>query len=294
MPFIDVSEGGPAVRISLPKEVAAGNGHRFELRGAIKGGGNGVVFRAWPGPVLGKEIDVCAVKLLRRLDAQRRDRFSNEIRILGILNNDHISQIFGHGEISIEEGDATFSVPWLAMELGEDNLRRHVQTVGVLTPAQLKQVSTDMCLAMGEIHGKGIIHRDLKPDNFVWADDGQDSVLMIDFGIAKLMEEDVSGRPLDQFTRTMEFVGPVFFSSPELIAYASDKTTVVDHRSDIFQFAKTLWFLATGRITAGIPSKSDCPFDGALHAIVMECLPDDPEDRLQNAVEVLRRLTDDL
>lgn len=109
---------------------------------------------------------------------------------------------------------------------------------------------------------------------------------MIDLGIAKRVDEDVSARPLDRFTTQQEFVGPVFFSSPELIAYASDKSQPVDRRSDLFQLGKVLWFLATGRIAAGIPFRRDCPADGKIWDIVMGLLPDNPSDRPNHASDV--------
>jgi serine/threonine-protein kinase len=149
-------------------------------------------------------------------------------------------------------------------------------------------VGVQICEALGHVHSKQIIHRDIKPDNFVWY--GAD-VRMIDFGIAKLFGEDVSARPLDQFTQHLEFVGPVFFSSPELIAYAGNKKHPVDQRSDLFQLGKVLWFLATGTISAGIPSRRECPLNGGLHDIVFGLLNDDPDDRPGDAMTVRDQLS---
>jgi eukaryotic-like serine/threonine-protein kinase len=98
-----------------------------------------------------------------------------------------------------------------AMELGERNLREHVQQHGPLECVHLVRVAMQMCEAVSHLHDRGVIHRDLKPDNFVWDGEERGAIKMIDFGIAKLAGEDVSGRPLDQFTKSLEFVGPVFF-----------------------------------------------------------------------------------
>ncbi|MFX8766462.1 hypothetical protein ABTM49_19755, partial [Acinetobacter baumannii] len=89
-----------------------------------------------------------------------------------------------------------------------------------------------------------------KPANFVKSFPNQDDphpLKMIDFGIAKFIGEDVAGRPLDNFTKVGEFVGPQNWSSPELIAYADDKTVVVDQRSDLYQLGLLIWFFFTGR-----------------------------------------------
>jgi len=114
--------------------------------------------------------------------------------------------------------------------------------------------------------------------------------LMIDFGIAKRVNEDVSARPMDEFTRQGEFVGPVFFSSPELIAYAEDHSYPVDHRSDIFQLGKVIWYLTTGAISAGVPSRRQCPFGGRLHGLVLNLLADSPDDRPGSTADVEREL----
>lgn len=128
-----------------------------------------------------------------------------------------------------------------------------------VTPC-IADVALQLCEATQYVHEQDLIHRDLKPDNIVWAsDEASGRIRLIDFGIAKFAGENVSARPLDDFTQTGDFVGPVFYSSPELIAYKDDKTHPVDHRSDLFQMGKILWFLATGQVSVGIPSRAKDP-----------------------------------
>ena len=91
---------------------------------------------------------------------------------------------------------------------------------------------------------------------------------------------------MDTFTRVTEFVGPVFFSSPELIEYAKDKSYPVDYRSDIFQLGKVLWYLGTGKVSAGVPSRRECPANGKLRELVLAMIDDDPEYRPQKLSEV--------
>jgi serine/threonine-protein kinase len=282
--YIELFDAGrPLGRHSLPEILQGTNGESFRLKSVAGGGGNGVVFRATPLGSLRNDIDDCAVKMLRQQDAARIDRFENEARIMELLDHERIAQLFARGTLPITK---SVTVPWIAMELGEANLRAHVLQHGPLPLARLKTVALQMCDAISHLHERSIIHRDLKPDNFVWDGERPDAIKMIDFGIAKLRSEDVSGRPLDQFTKQLEFVGPVFFSSPELIAYAQDKTHPVDQRSDLFQLGKTIWFLACGRVSAGIPAKRLCPADGAIHDVVRRLLHDDPDDRLQSAANV--------
>ena len=146
-----------------------------------------------------------------------------------------------------------------------------------------------MCDALSYFHRKDFIHRDIKPENFVWVKNSNEKIKMIDFGIAKKWGEDLSGRLFDNLTKVNEFVGPVFFLSPELIAYSRDDTKKypVDYRSDIFQLGKVFWYLATTKISSGVPSKKDCP---ALWELVMNMIPDNPEDRIQSTEEVKKFL----
>ncbi|HBJ83240.1 MAG TPA: hypothetical protein DDZ88_05070 [Verrucomicrobiales bacterium] len=261
---------------------------RFQIGKALKGGGNGIVFSAHQY-LSGKLERACAVKFLRRLDDQRRDRFNNEIRIAKLLHHPNIATCFGEGTTQI----GGHSVPWMSQQAGGRNLRETVFGQGKIAPDLLKIIAGQMCLAVAHLHEHGFIHRDIKPDNFVWGEIGQfKEVMMIDLGIAKRMGEDVSGRPLDQFTRSMEFVGPVFYSSPELIEYARDKSVIVDERSDIFQLGKTLWFLATSKISAGIPSRTNCPFGGKFADLIMETIQDDPAARPPSAHELAKRLAE--
>lgn len=284
--YIDIYNGNrPLGRFNLPQFVEGENGHVFLIGQAFKGGGNGVVFQSYLRNIDGTimQHEVYAIKVSKQQEPSRMDRFRNEVRIISQLKHESIASYYDNGEIEVVLADgAPAIIPWVAMEIGNDNLQMHVQRHGHLALAMLIQVSSQMCAALQYFHSLGFIHRDIKPANFVWAKEFG-CIKMIDFGIAKKLDEDVSGRPLDNFTKQQEFVGPVFFSSPELIAYAQDKAFTVDHRSDLFQLGKVIWYLATGKVSAGIPSKKDCPF---IHDLVMNLLCDDPDDRIQTAQEV--------
>jgi serine/threonine protein kinase len=271
-------EGTHLGQFDLPAFVVSDTGQRIRLVSVVQGGGNGIVVRAQLPS--GK---VCAVKLLRQRDASRVDRFANEARILKVLNHPNITRFYGRGDLELAPN---VEIPWIAMELGRTNLKRHVQSQGPLLVPILRTVGTQLCNALTHLHQVGFIHRDLKPDNLVWDYDVPHNVQVIDFGIAKGHGEDVSARALDQFTAQSEFVGPVFYSSPELVAYATDKTHRVDQRSDLFQLGKVLWFLGTGRIAMGIPSKTQCPASGRLWDIVMGLIQEDPASRPTHASDV--------
>jgi serine/threonine protein kinase len=231
----------------------------------------------------------CAVKILKQLDPSRVDRFRNEVRILKDLAHERIAAYYSEGELALPKehhGPGGQVMPWVAMDLGGDNLRRTLDESGPFSGDRFVNAAQDMCDGLGYLHGESIIHRDVKPENFVFDTRSSDRIKMIDFGIAKYIGEDVAGRPFDNFTKMTEFVGPQAFSSPELLAYARDKKHPVDFRSDLFQLGKVMWFLATGVVSAGVPSRRADPFGGTLHGLVTELLADDPRERPQTAAEV--------
>ena len=190
------------------------------------------------------------------------------------------------GDQDRADDTASIELPWVAMDMGGSNLRRQVEAAGPITGQAFKDAAFDMCDAVAHIHEQNMIHRDIKPENFVADASRPGRLLMIDFGIAKYVGEDVDGRPFDDFTKQKEFVGPQAFSSAELLEYARDKSVVVDRRSDLFQLGKVLWFMATGIVSAGIPSRKLDPFNGPLYELVSSLLCDDPNDRLQSAANV--------
>src|SRR5205809_6032818 len=125
MSFIELYENGrPRGKFDLPREVNGIDGGVFRLGKSRTGGGNGIVFEARVlRPVRGAK-DACAVKLLRQQDDARFDRFQNELRIMRMLDHAKIAKFFDSGQIDLPGG---YRVPWVAMELGEANLRQHVQ-----------------------------------------------------------------------------------------------------------------------------------------------------------------------
>ncbi len=286
MPYIIVQRGNNKTKLDFAHGLIlqADDGAKFKLQAPVRQGGNGVVFRAQRLGPYNRPMGDCAVKLLKQLDETRQDRFSNEIRILKAIT--HQSIVPCHGSGIVQLGGESIDVPWMAMDLGDKNLREEVDAHGALPLDNLVAVGAQACQALDHLHAKGIIHRDIKPQNFVWRDAETDELMMIDLGIAKYIGEDVSMRPMDQFTATMEFVGPVFFASPELIQYARDKKHRVDHRSDLFQLGKVLWFLATNTISAGIISKAKDHTGGKLWELCTALLQDDPNDRPNSAKHV--------
>ena len=61
---------------------------------------------------------------------------------------------------------------------------------GPLSPAEIKQILTQIIPALEKLHSQGIVHRDLKPGNILFNEEG--NAYISDFGISKLSEASVA------------------------------------------------------------------------------------------------------
>src|SRR6185436_19465448 len=92
-------------------------------------------------------------------------------------------------------------------------------------------------------HQKGVIHRDLKPGNILVSEqDGRFVPKVIDFGVAKALEEPLTDKTL--FTRYQQFLGTPAYMSPEQAGLGG---LDVDTRSDIYSLGVLLYELLTGK-----------------------------------------------
>lgn len=114
-------------------------------------------------------------------------------------------------------------------------------------------------------HEAGIIHRDLKPDNIFLVDTGAPlpSIKILDFGISRILDSNVSGGGMIKLTQTGFLVGTPAYMSPE---HARGKTDV-DHRADIYALGVILYECLTGRL----------PHEGEnYNAILTQIITEDP------------------
>ena len=116
-----------------------------------------------------------ALKLLRTEDAEVRQRFVAEIRLLASIRHPGVVRLFAHG--TAEDGQ-----PWLAMELLEP-------LPEVATESEVRRWALQLCDAAEELHRHGVLHRDIKRSNVMLR--GRHAVL-VDFGIAKPLSTSVA------------------------------------------------------------------------------------------------------
>ncbi|GAA3193300.1 serine/threonine-protein kinase [Actinocorallia longicatena] len=109
------------------------------------------------------------------------------------------------------------------------SLQERIQQSGPLQGGDLVRLAVGTASALAAIHDAGVIHRDFKPANVLLGPDGP---RVVDFGIA---------RPVDAGTSTVTFGTPGYVP-PELL-----RGEAISARSDLFGWAATIAFAATGR-----------------------------------------------
>jgi serine/threonine protein kinase len=161
-------------------------------------------------------------------------RFELERTSLAKMDHRHIAQFIEAG-VS-EQGRAYF-----AMELVTGLPITEYCDRQRLPVAQRLKLMVDLCLAVEHAHSKGLVHRDLKPGNVLVTEvDGEPVLKVIDFGVAKALDRELSDRTI--FTRPVQFIGTPIYMSPEQVRWCPD----VDIRSDVYSIGVLLYELLSG------------------------------------------------
>jgi eukaryotic-like serine/threonine-protein kinase len=162
-------------------------------------------------------------------------RFEAERQALALMNHPNIAKVLDAG--ATEQGR-----PYFVMELVKGVPITDYYTREKLDIDQRLKLFIDVCHGVQHAHQKGIIHRDLKPGNImVTLHDGKPVVKIIDFGIAKAIDQELTERTL--FTQMSEMIGTPLYMSPE---QAEVSGLDIDTRSDVYSLGVLLYELLTG------------------------------------------------
>jgi serine/threonine protein kinase len=275
----------------------------YEILEKIGSGGMGEVFRA-RDTKLGREVALKILPAEMAADPERLRRFEREAKAVAALNHPNI--------VTIHSVEHAGGLHFLTMELVEGKtLAEQIPRRG-LPLTRILELAVPLADAVSAAHERGITHRDLKPANIVIGEDGR--LRILDFGIAKLREEEVpGGRAAGEaaaetvklpITGEGRILGTIPYMSPEQL-----QGLPVDARSDIFSVGIILYEMATGKrpfqgetsadlmssILKDTPSplnepRADLPRH--LGRIVRRCLEKDPKRRYQTARDLRTELED--
>lgn len=258
----------------------------YRILSQIGQGGMGTVYQA-EDTQLGRKVAIKVLHPKTLADGSMGlERFQSEARIQANLNQANVVTL-----LSFEPYKDSYC---MVMEYVEGKtLAELIRSTGPFPSHIAVMISKQVLDGLAAAHRQGVVHRDLKPSNIMLTAEGVAKVM--DFGIAKVE----GGKSL---TASGAVVGTVSYMSPEQV-----RSEPLDARSDLYSFGVILFELLTGRV----PFKDDSDFSNMIHHvhtpppppsqllpdvpseledIVLRCLNKLPDQRYQNAGEILAAL----
>lgn len=206
----------------------------YKILQLIGEGGFGNVYMAQQTAPVKRRV---AIKIVKPgMDSKQVvGRFESERQALAMMDHPNIASVF-------DAGATPTGRPYFVMELVKGvPITEHCDVSNWTTDERLK-LFQDVCHAVQHAHHKGIVHRDIKPSNvLVTLHDDKPVVKVIDFGIAKAMNQDLTDGTV--FTEFRQVIGTPEYMSPEQAAMSG---LDVDTRSDIYSLGVLLYELLTG------------------------------------------------
>jgi serine/threonine protein kinase len=265
---------------------------RYRIEEVIGRGGMGAVYRA-TDERLGRQVAVKVITLSGAADPESRQRlqqrFMREARAAAALpHHPNVVPVYDYGI------DPALELDFIVMELlrGED-LATHLARAGTPPLAMAIHILAEAARGIAVGHRSGLVHRDVKPGNIflVREADGDTQVRVLDFGIAKLADDDT----LTQLTQDGRTPLSPAFASPEQLRGLSRITAA----ADVFSLGAIGYQLLTGerpfsetdrnRVSLGMavpvpsPRERNPAIPPALDEVVRRALAFDAEERFPDA-----------
>jgi len=205
----------------------------YKILEKLGAGGQGTVYKAIDSK-LGRAVVIKVLPAELTAKEANLKRFEREARLASSLDHPNICTIF---DLNVING-----IHFIAMQYIEGRNVRQLVNGRALGLASALSLAVQVTDALAAAHAQGIIHRDIKAGNVMVTSKGQAKVL--DFGLAKLLDEDVartSGIHHTELTEVGVPYGTATYAAPE-----QARGDRVDSRADIFSSGVLLYEMLTG------------------------------------------------
>jgi serine/threonine protein kinase len=202
----------------------------YEILRPLGAGGMGEVYLA-----RNAEGSLRAFKLVRtdqQTSPTAAGRFRREVLALGKLQHPNIIRILDVGRL--QSGAMYLGMEYIA---GPD-LQQAVGWEGPFGVVDTLKILRGIAAALVYAHRAGVVHRDLKPANVILEGGDAAAPKIIDFGLAKIVEDE----GLTRLTEDKQAIGSPLYWAPE-----QSKNNDVGPPADIYSVGGMAYFLLSGQ-----------------------------------------------
>jgi serine/threonine-protein kinase TTK/MPS1 len=207
---------GKQFKFDQKTEVVVINGKSYQKLNKIGSGGSANVFK-----VIGRDCKILALKEvdLSSADQETIDSYENEIKLLQNLQGNpyiiklkgwNINRAGGFIHILLEVGDADLNTV----------LKNRRKAKKGLDANYLRLYWQQMLEAVHCVHQANVVHSDLKPANFLFV---EGNLKLIDFGIAKAIQDDQTSAIRDSAVGTLNYMAPEAIATKSMMPGAGKK-----------------------------------------------------------------------
>jgi serine/threonine-protein kinase len=210
-------------------------------------------------PEIGREV---AIKILAEDLVQSgtsAERFLREARSMVRVKHPNVIEVYDFGRT--DKGQLYYVMELL---VGRD-LAQILKSERSLPVAKVGALLEQICPALQAAHEAGVVHRDLKPANIFVLEGEPLRVKILDFGIAKLLEQPEG----NSATRTGMLLGTPHYMAPE---QAAGEHRRIGPATDIYALGAILYELLSGRL----------PFDAEMMAVLLAQHIEKPPEPLRS------------
>jgi transcriptional regulator with GAF, ATPase, and Fis domain/tetratricopeptide (TPR) repeat protein/tRNA A-37 threonylcarbamoyl transferase component Bud32 len=199
--------------------------HRYQLVERLGDGADAAVYLVMD---TAREQARRAIKVLRHLDGDARERLAGEFRRLGSLSHPRLVRVY---DLEIAGAGSFVAAGSLLLVVDHVGGKPPSQALAQVPEARraeaLLVLCADVAAALAHVHGAGFIHHDVKPENLLVDDDGRATLLDLGLATAQGAMGQARGTPA--------------YMAPEALL------GVEDPRLDLYALGATLYELVCGR-----------------------------------------------